>query len=610
MKTNNNIYKQATKASAVALMIAASCTLTGCSDFLEEQKPQGALFEEDAMKAENTESMVVSAYAGLSTIEDINASFSLWNYDVRSDDAYKGGANEGDGDVFHNIETGEGIKSSDWSINGDGGIWTRLYNFISRTNTALALLDQADENKFPKKQERIAEMRFLRAYGHFQLKRLFKNIPFVMDENMPTEEFYNISNTQYTNDEAWKILADELYFAYGNLPVTQKDKGRPTKAAAAALLAKVYLYKAYHQDEKGSHRVTSINTHDLDSVMKYTDYKGEMMEYNGELQAVYANYQLEADFHNNFRPEEQFENGSESLWAVQYSFNDGSVNGNRNYGAALMAPNADKLTTGGHDFYKPSRNLVNAFRTDANGLAMPDDFNNKNYEENINSDNVDPRLFLTVGMPGFPFMFNAKYIQTKDWVRNADGLYGYNITLKQNVDMDYVGQNTYIKKCGWCWANSMNRIVIRFADVLLMRAEALAQKGEIEGNTSMSKQALELVNDIRRRAMQSTQLIQSYPSKYGVSFKVGIYDVNDKAQDALKLVKFERRLELAMESERFFDLVRWGDVETVLDKFYQEETNTTIYKRSKFRVNRNEYLPIPFNELQASNDLYVQNPGF
>ncbi|MBQ0073222.1 MAG: RagB/SusD family nutrient uptake outer membrane protein [Prevotella sp.] len=600
MKTNNFIYNQATKVSAVALMIAASCSLTSCSDFLEEQKPQGTLFEEDAMKIENTESMVVSAYAGLSTIEDINASFSLWNYDVRSDDAYKGGSNEGDGDVFHNIETGEGIKPSDWSINGDGGIWTRLYNYISRTNTALALLDQADEKKFPKKQERIAEMKFLRAYGHFQLKRLFKNIPFVMNENLPTEEFYNISNTQYTNDESWKVLADEFYAAYGNLPETQKDKGRPTKAAAAALLAKVYLYKAYRQDDAGSHRMTGVNTNDLDSVLKYTDYKGEMSK-------AYDNYQLEADFHNNFRPEEQYENGCESLWAVQYSFNDGSVNGNRNFGAALMAPNADKLTTGGHDFYKPSRNLVNAFRTDANGLAMPDDFNNKNYEPKY--DNADPRLYLTVGMPDFPFMFNPKYIQTKDWVRNADGLYGYNITLKQNVDMDYVGQNTYVKKCGWCWANSMNRIVIRFADVILMRAEAFAQKAILEGDASLSLKALDLVNDIRRRAMQSTQLIQSYPSKYGVSFKVGTYGA-DKVNDALKLVKFERRLELAMESERFFDLVRWGDVESVLDKFYQEETNTTIYKRSKFRVNRNEYLPIPFNELQASNDLYVQNPGF
>lgn len=602
MKKKKTIYNRATKAAAVALMITASCTLTGCGDFLEEQKPQGALFEEDALKVENTEAMVVSAYAGLSTIEDINASFSLWNYDVRSDDAYKGGANEGDGDVFHNIETGEGIKSSDWSINGDGGIWSRLYNYISRTNTALALLDKVDAAKFPKKAERIAEMRFLRAYGHFQLKRLFKNIPFVMDENMPTEEFYNIPNNKYTNDESWKVIADELYAAYTDLPASQKEKGRPTKAAAAALLAKVYLYKAYHQDAAGSHRMTGINVHELDSVLKYTDYKGE-------LASVYHDYQLEADFHNNFRPEEQYENGCESLWAVQYSFNDGSVNGNRNFGAALMAPNADKLTTGGHDFYKPSRNLVNAYRTDANGLAMPDDFNNKNYEENVNTENVDPRLFLTVGMPGFPFMFNAKYMQTKDWVRNADGLYGYYITLKQNVDMDYVGQNTYVKKCGWCWANSMNRIVIRFADVILMRAEAFAQKGELKGDNTYSKNALELVNDIRRRAMQSTQLLQSYPGKYGVSFKVGTYG-EDKAQDAVKIVKFERRLELAMESERFFDLVRWGDAEAVLDKFYQEETNTTIYKRSKFRVNRNEYLPIPFNELQASNDLYVQNPGF
>lgn len=106
--------------------------------------------------------------------------------------------------------------------------------------------------------------------------------------------------------------------AYNTLPVTQADKGRPTKAAAAAFLAKVYLYKAYRQDDANSHQVTSINQQDLEKVIEFTN------------PSLYGNYGLETDIHNNFRPEEQYENGIESIWAIQYSRNDGSTYGNLN----------------------------------------------------------------------------------------------------------------------------------------------------------------------------------------------------------------------------------------------------------------------------------------
>lgn len=572
------------------LPAAALVVTTSCSDFLEEQVPQGTLSQEQALQVKNTEAMVVAAYAGLTTIEDINASFSLWNYDVRSDDAYKGGANEGDGDVFHKIETGNGILPSDWSINGGEGIWARLYNFISRTNTALALLNSADEAIFPPKNTRIAEMKFLRAYGHFQLKRLFGNIPFVLNENLKADDYYNISNVEFDNDEGWQLLAKELEEAYNVLPEKQADKGRPTKAACAALLAKVYLYKAYRKNPGKNTFSGEVNKEDLLKVIEFT------------APSIYENYDLEADFHNNFRPEEEFENGIESIWAVQYSFNDGSVNGNRNFGCALMAPNVEGATTGGHDFYKPSQNLVNAFRTDHNGLPM-DNFNAQNYD--VTSDNVDPRLFHTVGMVGFPYMFNPNFIQQKDWARNASGLYGYNVCLKYNVDLGYVGKDTYIKKCGWCWATSMNRQVLRLADVKLMRAEALAQL-----NLNMYE-VWEIIKSIRERAAASTNLMLDYSKKYGVKFKVGMYErgaINTK-ETALKAVKFERRLEMAMEAERFFDLVRWGDAKTVLDQFYAADP-TGLYKNSNFTENKLEYMPIPFNEIQSSNNLYKQNPGY
>lgn len=557
--------------------------LVSCNSMLDDQIPQGTLSDEQVKDPTNAEAMVVSAYAIFTTAEDINSSFSMWNYDVRSDDAYKGGNGTSDGDVFHQLEIQQGVLTTNWNLND---IWERLYNSISRVNTAIALLNECDDS-FTMKKQRLAEMKFLRAYGHFLLKRLFKKIPFVIDENLTYDEYNNLSNTSYTNDEGWQVIIDDLMEAYNTLPEKQADKGRPTKAAAAAFLAKVYLYKAYHQDDANSNQVTSINKEDLEKVIEFTN------------PSLYANYGLESDIHNNFRPEEQFENGIESIWAIQYSRNDGSTYGNLNWSYGLIPPNLTGATDGGCDFYKPSQNLVNAFHTGSDGLPLLRTFNDKDYD--MANDNADPRLFLTVGIPGLPYMFNANYImnQTSLWSR-SNGLYGYYVTLKQNVDPALIGE--YLIK-GSYWASSMNRIVFRYADVLLERAEAYAQLGQTE-------QAINLVNQIRSRAASSTQMISSYPSRYGVKMYISNYHGSFSKNDAVEIVKMERRLELGMESERFFDLVRWGEAASVLNKYYSEEIdNCAIYKDAHFTINKDEYLPIPFKQLSASNGNYTQNVG-
>ena len=559
------------------------CGLMSCSNFLDEHTPQGTLSDEQVKSPENAENMVVSAYAIFTSSEDINSSFSMWNFDVRSDDAYKGGNGTSDGDVFHQLEVQQGVLTTNWNING---MWVRLYNCISRVNRAIALLNSCDDS-FTMKQQRLAEMKFLRAYAHFLLKRLYKNIPFVINENLSNDEYNTLSNRKYTNDEGWQQIVGDLMEAYNTLPTTQAEKGRPTKAAAAAFLAKVWLYKAYRQDDANSNQVTSINEDDLKKVIEFTN------------PALYADYSLEDDIHNNFRPEEQYENGRESIWAIQYSRNDGSTYGNLNWSYGLIPPNIPGATDGGCDFYKPSQNLVNAYRTGANGLPLLDDFNAKDY--NKSTDNADPRLFLTIGMPGLPFMFNKNYMmeETSIWSR-SNGLYGYYVSLKQNVDPALIGQ--YLIK-GSYWASSMNRIVFRYADVLLMRAEAYAQLGQ-------TNEAIKLVNQIRTRAAGSTQMISSYQNLYGVKMYIAKYDGSYSKEDAVKIVKMERRLELGMECERFFDLVRWGDASTVLNKYYAEEIpHCAIYNSAHFTANKDEYLPIPYEQISASNGHYTQNIG-
>ena len=560
-------------------LIGALCV--SCSDFLDEHTPQGVLSDEQVKTSENAEAMAISAYAIFTSSEDINSSYSMWNFDVRSDDAYKGGSGTSDGDVFHQLEVQQGVLTTNWNIND---MWVRLYNSISRVNTAIALLNTSD---YGMKQQRLAEMKFLRAYAHFLLKRLYKNIPFVVNESLTYDDYTNLSNRTYTNDQGWQLIIDDLMEAYNTLPETQAEKGRPTKAAAAAFLAKVYLYKAYHQDDANSNKVTSIEKTDLDKVIEFTAPN------------LYANYGLEDDLHNNFRPEEQYENGKESLWAIQYSRNDGSTYGNLNWSYGLIPPNIPGATDGGCDFYKPSQNLVNAYRTGADGLPLLDNFNQKDYDKA--NDNADPRLFLTVGIPGLPYMFNKHYMMEESsiWSR-SNGLYGYNVSLKQNVDPALIGQ--YLIK-GSYWASSMNRIVFRFADVLLMRAEAYAQLGQAD-------EAVKLVNQVRTRAAQSTQMIGNYPSLYGVKFYVTNYKGSYSKEQAIKIVKMERRLELGMECERFFDLVRWGDAAAVLNKYYAEEVpHCAIYSQAHFTADKDEYLPIPFEQISASNGHYTQNIG-
>ena len=148
--------------------ICVICGLTACSDFLEEQVPQATLTQDEVKNPEYIDNVLISAYAGLVSIEDMNASFSLWNYDTRSDDAYVGGSDFSDGEPFHRLEKSTGVMTTDWPFSS---IWTRFYNYLSRVSLSIDILASADQENATI-QQRTAEMKFLRAYGHFQLKRL------------------------------------------------------------------------------------------------------------------------------------------------------------------------------------------------------------------------------------------------------------------------------------------------------------------------------------------------------------------------------------------------------------------------------------------------------
>ena len=552
------------KKKYLSLLAACSFLFAGCSDFLD-MNPNGILDEESVSGVEQLDKLVISAYSMLGN-DHYDIPFNLWPYgNVRSDDAYKGGRDESDIQDFHFYETSSNITAN---FGEPDGLWYNCYIAISRANNALRSLNNVSEQDFPNKKIRIGECRFIRGHFYFLLKVLFKSIPYI-DETVAIEDYGTISNIALSNDELWQKIADDFKAAYDNLPESQgTDVGRANKYSAAAYLAKTYLYKAYRQDEK--HNVTEINAEDLKQVLTFSN---EVMS---------SDYGLEDDFAYNFLPG-SYENGKESLFAIQHSTDDGTLYGRLNFSDALNVP---MKFSGSCDFQKPSQNLVNAYKT-VNGLPEFSDYNK-----------VDPRLYHTVALPGVPYKYDKKNIFDESWTRNK-AVYGLYSSLKENVALNDPS-SVLIDPFR---ANTKNKIVIRYADVVLMRAEALIE-------LDREKEALPLINEIRERAKKSTGLID-YAENVDIALYVDNVNCNWTKPYAREALRWERRLELAMESQRFFDLVRWGIADSVINTFYKEEApKRTYYEDAHFEKNRAEYVPIPQQQINFSKQVYKQNYGY
>ena len=560
------------KKKYLSLLAACSFLFAGCSDFLD-MNPNGILDEESVSGVEQLDKLVISAYSMLGN-DHYDIPFNLWPYgNVRSDDAYKGGRDESDIQDFHFYETSSNITAN---FGEPDGLWYNCYIAISRANNALRSLNNVSEQDFPNKKIRIGECRFIRGHFYFLLKVLFKSIPYI-DETVAIENYGTISNIALSNDELWQKIADDFKAAYDNLPESQgTDVGRANKYSAAAYLAKTYLYKAYRQDEK--HNVTEINAEDLKQVLTFSN---EVMS---------SDYGLEDDFAYNFLPG-SYENGKESLFAIQHSTDDGTLYGRLNFSDALNVP---MKFSGSCDFQKPSQNLVNAYKT-VNGLPEFSDYNKADY--NANTDKVDPRLYHTVALPGVPYKYDKKNIFDESWTRNK-AVYGLYSSLKENVALNDPS-SVLIDPFR---ANTKNKIVIRYADVVLMRAEALIE-------LDREKEALPLINEIRERAKKSTGLID-YAENVDIALYVDNVNCNWTKPYAREALRWERRIELAMEGHRWYDLARWGIASEVLNDFVKYEAkHLGKYSNSTYNA-KWATMPIPHNEILKMDGLLVQNENW
>lgn len=570
-----------------ALAAALTMSLTGCDDFLD-YTPTAVVDEDKAFS--NPEKMVNSAYAMLGDCW-YSYPFNLWPYgDLASDDCLKGGGGTGD-TGYHDIEVWSSLTSTRGELDE---LWYRLFSAVSRCNRALVSLEENGNNVLGEQTttEREAEVRFLRAHFYFKLISVFRQVPWIDEQVYKDKATEKTSNTQYTYEQLFGKVIVDFKFAYDNLPEKQSEGGRANKIAAAAYLAKCFLTLAWGDGYEATDGVSHINKDYMQKVVDYTDV------------VKASRYGYLEDYGDIFLPD--YKNSKESIFAMQAS--DYSADHTR-YGRANWSNTLNGcwgIWSCGWDFHKPSQNLVNAYKT-RNGLPEFTDYNDSD-EYPVNgkptAQKWDPRLFHTVGMPTFPYKYESEYTLTKANSRTPN-TYGYYTSMKE------VPQRSKGESYNRPWqAFDMNDYVLRYTDVMLMRAEALIELGRLQ-------EARTIINDIRQRAKNSIKKHIEYAAD---QCDIALYPESyfqDK-ETARKCLRWERRLEMGMEGSRFFDLRRWGIASETLNNYFKSETKDVYdgqnyaeyYKDAHFTPGKNEFWPVPYNQLYYIPGLYTQNKGY
>ena len=514
-------------------------------------------------------------------------SSSNWVYEsVAGGDAHKG-SDPGDQNLITPIEQ--------WNATAANGyldqIWQQRYDGVQRSNEALRVMKLAKDISAADVTRITAEARFLRGHYHFDLIKIFKNIPFI-DETVT----YSAGNFLVANDGTAmaKIEADFAY-AYANLPATMSNVGRANKWAAAAYLAKVYMFEKKFAEARALYTTIIANG----------------------TTSLGVKYALLPKFGDVFNAANK--NSSEDVFSVQMTANDGTGAANANSGDALNFPYGGE--TGCCGFFQPSFTLANSFEVDANGLP----FLNNGYvalksDMGIAADKaftpdsttpMDPRVDWTVGRRGVPYL-DWGIMPGSTWVRNQAAAGPYE-PLKHLFRKSQEGTFTD----GSSWTNGFtanNYHLIRYADVLLMAAEA-----EIQGGGTVA-QAMIYVNQIRSRAANKDGYVGPANNAGLVSptkYSIGLYTASTfTAANAMTAIMFERKIELAMEGHRFSDLVRWGTAKAELDAYAKAETaqGYTSMSGVTFTTGKSEYLPIPQAQVdksvKAGKSVLTQNPGY
>ncbi len=593
-----NIFKNIAKQQYKIKIATATCILLmtfallfyACKKSFLDYTPQGALSANVLQTKAGVNTLLIGAYGVLDGQGNGLPLTNSLNFGSTSPDNYiYGGSFGGDahGDIVPLIPS-SGYFDDKWKADYEG---------VTRCDDVLKAAAKATDMTDEEKANAVAQAKFLRAHFYFDLKKMFNMVPWI-DET--TTDF-----KQPNNVDIWPNIEKDFQDAVDNLPETQTDAGRANKWAAMAYLAKAYLYE--HEYDKAKSLFDQVIT-------------------NGKT-AAGVKYDLFDQYEDNFRPEKELVS-PQAVFPIEMSANVGNGNiSSANQGDMENFPvGAPWGCCGG---YTPSVDLVNSFRTDpATGLPYLDDYNSHAVKNDIgvNADDpftpdagtLDPRLDWTVGRRGIPF---------DDWGIMPGPTWLYNVAFSgpfvDKKDMFWQqSSDKYYDQNSWAPGTAINYLVIDFADVILMAAECEAQLGNLDA-------AEAYVNRIRNRAAKPEGWVYKYiddsnplggfsntpAANYLIKpYPDGQFTANGKDY-ALKAIYFERKIELAMQGHRFFDLVRWGIAAQVLNTYYSYEGQyVNDANMQTFVAGKNEYYPIPQLEIDVSSvagkPTLTQNPGY
>lgn len=611
----------------LVLTVGVMClVLYGCNTDSLDVPAKGALSEDVLANEQGVQTLLIGVYGALDGQSQWSGAVAgglgwevspdNWIYgSVTGGDAHKG-SDASDQGPINTIQQ----FNSNPSVGFFDSKWKALYEGVSRANSVLKLLEKVDEDQMSADAQTIAaaEARFLRGHYYFELRRFFYRVPWI-DE---TTENVNQPNDR----EIWGDIEADFQFAYDNLPPTQSDRARANSWAAGAYLGKVYLYQ-----EKTAEAEDIITT-----------------VINNGVTSEGVSYDLFENPRDIWNPE--MENGNpENIFYLQMVADDGTVQiSNSNQGMMLNFPYNSPFRCCG--FYQPTQDLVNSYRTE-NGLPLLDTYRDElvTNDQGISSSSqfvpydgtVDPRLDWTVGRRGVAFHDWGPHPGQR-WIRDQN--YAGPYAPKKHVYFQ-AQEETVANNNQWAPGTSINYPVIRFADLLLMGAEAAVAEGN-------SEQARQWVNRVRARAANpagwvSNDMNRAYaadvvateadlagldvaPGDWVVveddntthtylgsdggwnryeepNYEVAEYSVADwAAVDQLAAIQFERKLELAMEGHRFFDVARWGNAAETFNSYFSYEGGSesgahgSYLSGSTFTEGRNEYFPIPQNQIDLS----------
>lgn len=569
----------------IGISLVAAIMFIACKDSFLEQDTIGVLTEQDAQSAKGARQFLTASYAALKGI-NWEGGGSNWVFgSISGGDANKGSDAGDQADVNPIQQFTHTPENNYFNVK-----WRALYEGVARTNSTIRILNNLTDKDLTatEKTQLLAEARFLRGYYHFEAKKMWNNIPLV-DETVT----YENQNFKVANSTDWSKIMADLDFARKNLPSTQSQVGRVNKWAAEAYYGKALLFQGKYAEALPV--LTSV-------VDNGTNASG-------------TKYNLAPSFHDLFNADKDNDVAvrAESVFAFEASINDGAGGANANWDHILNFP-YNGGPGGCCGFFQPSFELVNSFRTSAAGLPLLDGSYNvganqvKNDQGLESTDpftpdagNLDPRLDWTVGRRGIPFLDWGNY-PGKAWIRDQ-GNGGPYAPKKMSYYKSQQGKLTD----GTSWTSGLtatNYKLMRFADVLLMAAEAEVEAGSLE-------KARTYVNRVRTRAASAT--VPGASATYVINNYTTPWTDKTVARNA---VRFERKLELAMEGHRFFDLVRWGIADVAINAFlaYEKPKLAAAYGAATFVKGKHEYFPIPQRQIDLSSSggtsTLTQNPGY